>query len=54
MTALSLLLKENFSSNDSINTVINGVLIRLKVHPDVRLINTIITIVAGSYDTYRL
>ena len=53
MTALSLLLKENFSSNDSIDPVINGVLIRLKVHPDVRLIN-MITIVAGSYETYSL
>lgn len=54
MTALSMLLTENCPLNDSIITVINGVLIGLKVHPDVQLINNIITIVAGSYETYRL
>lgn len=42
MTALALLLAETLPFNDSIIAVINRVLIRLKVHPDVQLINKII------------
>lgn len=42
MTALSLLLAETLPFNDSIIAVINRVLIRLKVHPDVQLINKMI------------
>lgn len=42
MTALVLLLAETLPFNDSIIAVINRVLIRLKVDPDVQLINKII------------